>query len=168
MNAGFRGLAWLLAGATIFIAGCAHPIRAGGQSDSKTGPWSGRLAVQVEGQPSQSFSAAFELRGQAPAGELTLFTPLGGTLASLAWTPASAVLTAANGQVRQADTVEAMVMQATGSALPVAALFDWLAGNNTPVPGWQADLSQLDQGRLRAQRLEPPPAADLRLVLDPR
>jgi outer membrane lipoprotein LolB len=34
------------------------------------------------------------------------------------------------------------------------------------VAGWKADLSLLNQGRLRAQRLEPPPPADLRLVLD--
>jgi outer membrane lipoprotein LolB len=59
-----------------------------------------------------------------------------------------------------------MVEQATGASLPVAALFDWLAGVNTPVPGWEADLSQLGEGRLRAQRREPPPLADLRVVLD--
>jgi outer membrane lipoprotein LolB len=57
-------------------------------------------------------------------------------------------------------------VEATGSAIPVAALFDWLEGRNTAVPGWQADLSELGQGRLRAQRMQPPPAADLRVVLD--
>jgi outer membrane lipoprotein LolB len=34
------------------------------------------------------------------------------------------------------------------------------------VPGWQADLSGLPDGRLFAQRLMPLPTAELRLVLD--
>jgi outer membrane lipoprotein LolB len=59
-----------------------------------------------------------------------------------------------------------LVAHATGAAIPVAALFDWLRGIDTPVAGWKADLSLLSQGRLRAQRLEPPPPADLRFVLD--
>ena len=72
----------------------------------------------------------------------------------------------ANGEVRKYESVDALVTQATGSPLPVAALFDWLAGRNVPVPGWQADLSLLGEGRLRAQRISPPPVADLRVVLD--
>ena len=87
----------------------------------------------------------FELKGSARAGELTLFNPLGGTLAALAWGPGSATLRG-NGQAREFDSVDALVAHATGSAIPVAALFDWLRGTNTPVPGWQADLSQLEAG----------------------
>ncbi|HYF44056.1 MAG TPA: lipoprotein insertase outer membrane protein LolB, partial [Ramlibacter sp.] len=79
--------------------------------------------------------------------------------------PGSATLQS-GGQTRQYESVDALVAAATGSSIPVAALFDWLAGVNTPVPGWQPDLSQLAQGRLRAQRLEPPPVADLRVVLE--
>jgi outer membrane lipoprotein LolB len=160
-----RRVAWGLVFATLFIAGCAQPPRATTQFDAKTGPWSGRLALQVQDNQSQSFSAAFELRGQAAAGELTLFTPLGGTAAVLSWAPGAATLKA-NGQVRQFSSVDELVAQATGSPLPVAALFDWLGGTNVPVPGWEADLSQLGEGRLRASRLQPPPAAELRVVLD--
>ena len=156
---------WGLLFAALLIAGCASPVRAPISSDPQTGPWSGRLALQVQDQPGQSFSAAFELKGRADSGELTLYTPLGGTAAVLNWAPGSATLRS-NGQTRQFESVESLVAQATGSPIPVAALFDWLAGRNTPVPGWQADLSQLPDGRLRAQRLEPPPVADLRLVLD--
>ena len=165
MSVHCRGAAWLLAFAIAVIAGCAHPMRVGNQQDGTTGPWTGRLALQVQDDQSQSFSAAFELRGQAPAGELTLFTPLGGTAALLTWAPGSATLTT-SGQVRQFESVEALIVRATGSPLPLAALFDWLAGTNTAVAGWQADLSQLGLGRLRAQRLDPPPTADLRVVLD--
>ena len=123
------------------------------------------MALQVEDNQSQSFSAGFELKGSARAGELTLFNPLGGTLAALSWSPGSATLLG-NGEPRQFDSVDALVAHATGAAIPVAALFDWLRGTNTPVPGWQADLSQLEAGRLRAQRTQPPPPADLRVVLD--
>ena len=77
-------------------------------------------------------------------------------LAVLAWAPGSATLRT-NGPAQEFDSVEALVAHATGSALPVAALFDWLRGTNTAVAGWQADLSQLENGRLRAQRHPWPP-----------
>lgn len=147
------------------LAGCASPPRAPGPAAPVAGPWSGRLALQVQDQASQSFSASFELKGSASAGELTLFNPLGGVLGLLAWAPGAATLRA-NGQSRQFESVDAAVAHVTGSAIPVAALFDWLRGINTAVPGWRADLSQLGQGRLAAKRLEPLPEADLRVVLE--
>ena len=159
---------WRLAApllAALWLGGCATPPRPAGPSDAQAGPWIGRLALQVEDNQSQSFSAGFQLKGTAGAGELALFNPLGGTIAVLSWGPGAAVLRS-NGQAREFESVDALVAHATGSAIPVAALFDWLRGANTPVPGWQADLSQLGQGRLRAQRLQPPPPADLRVVLD--
>ena len=157
--------AWLVAIALALLTGCASPPRAPGLADSATGPWSGRLALQVQDQASQSFSASFELKGSARSGELALFGPLGGTLAVLAWSPGAATLNS-NGQARQFVSVDALVTHVTGSAIPVAALFDWLRGVDTSVPGWRADLSQLGQGRVAAKRLEPPPEADLRVVLE--
>jgi outer membrane lipoprotein LolB len=121
--------------------------------------------LQVDGSTTQSFSASFELKGSAEAGELTLFNPLGGTLARLVWQPGSAALHA-NGEVRLFGSLDALVAQATGAPLPLAALFDWLHGSNTPVPGWQANLARLDDGRLTAVRNQPEPTATLRLVLD--
>jgi outer membrane lipoprotein LolB len=160
-----RGVRWLCAFAIVVAAGCASPPRTSAPIATGSGPWSGRLALQVEENQSQSFSAAFELKGSAQAGELALQTPLGSTLALLSWAPGSATLRA-NGQTRDFESVDALVAHATGAAIPVAALFDWLRGIDTPVAGWKADLSLLSQGRLRAQRLQPPPSADLRLVLD--
>ncbi|MDB5873343.1 MAG: hypothetical protein JWQ07_2785 [Ramlibacter sp.] len=157
---------WLLALLLAFLAaGCASPPRATPTADGAAGPWSGRMALQVEGNQSQSFSAGFELKGNAQAGELTLSSPLGGTLAVLAWAPGSATLRS-GGQTREFESVDALVAHATGSAIPVAALFDWLRGTPTAVAGWQADLSLLGQGRLAARRTEPPPVADLRVALD--
>lgn len=164
MIAAIQRAAALLALAAV-LAGCAVPLKPDDPANPQAGPWSGRLALQVQDQPDQSFSAGFELRGQASAGELMLFTPLGGTAAQLKWTPGAAMLTT-GGQTRQFESLEALVLQATGSPIPVAALFDWLAARNTPVEGWEADLTQLPQGRLFARRIAPPPLADLRVALD--
>jgi outer membrane lipoprotein LolB len=156
---------WLLACVVFLAAGCATPPRTPAGADATTGPWSGRLALEVEESQRQSFSASFELKGNPAAGELALHSPLGGTLAVLAWAPGSAKLRT-NGQARDFESVDALVTHATGAAIPVAALFDWLRGIDTPVRGWRADLSLLGQGRLRAERIEPPPRADLRVILD--
>ncbi len=161
-----RALAPALMGVVLMAAGCATPPpQANPPAISAAGPWSGRLALQVEGNQSQSFSAGFELKGDAGAGELTLTSPLGGTLAILTWAPSSATLRS-GGQTRQFASVDALVASATGSNIPVGALFDWLRGTNTPAPGWTADLSLLAQGRLSARRSQPQPEADLRIALE--
>jgi outer membrane lipoprotein LolB len=147
------------------LAGCASPPRADRTAETAGTTWSGRLALQVEDRPSESFSAGFELKGSADAGELKLVSPLGGTLGLLTWQPGAAMLRS-GAQVRQFDSVESLVAHVTGSAIPVAALFDWLRGVDTAVPGWRADLSQVAQGRVTARRVEPPPQADLRVVFE--
>lgn len=148
-------------GVPALLAGCAAPARA-----PVTGArWSGRLALQVEGDAQSSFSAGFDLRGSPREGELELTTPLGSVAALLQWSPGRARLWAPGQPDRSAGSLDELVTQATGAPLPVAALFDWLDGIPTPADGWQADLSQREQGRLRARRLTAP-AADLRLVLE--
>lgn len=157
----------MVLGMALAMAGCAQPPRqpdlAGGATASS---WSGRLALQVESEPQQYSSAAFELKGNAANGELSLFTPLGGTLAVMAWAPGSATLRTSSNETRSFDSLDTLVTQATGTAVPVAALFDWLAGTNTPVAGWQADLSRLTEGRIAAKRNTPLPPVQLRIVLD--
>ena len=155
---------WLLAGAVALVSGCATAPRPP-SAVADNGPWSGRLALQVKDNASQSFAAMFELKGSADAGELTLTSPLGGVLAILAWAPGAATLRS-NGQTRSFPSVDALVTQATGAAIPVAALFDWLRGRETQVPGWRANLSQLAEGRISAVRHDPAPEADLRVALD--
>lgn len=127
--------------------------------------WRGRLALRVDSEPPQAFSAGFELSGQATQGELRLYSPLGTVLAELRWTPRSATL-ARNGETQQFDSLDALATQATGAALPVAALFEWLTGVQTTADGWLADLSQLEAGRLTAQRTQPAPTTELRLLLE--
>ena len=69
-------------------------------------------------------------------------------------------------QSQSAGTLDELVEQATGTALPVTALFDWLNNRPAEVVGWQADLSQLGQGRLQLRRTAPLPVVELRLKLD--
>jgi outer membrane lipoprotein LolB len=149
----------------LVLAGCATPPKPAGPADAQNGPWSGRLALQVQDKPGESFSAGFELKGNARAGELMLYSPLGGTLAQLTWVAGAATLRTGN-DTRQFPSVDSLVAHVTGTPIPVAALFDWLRGTATQVPGWRPDLTQLGQGRLFAKRLEPRPEADLRLVLE--
>ena len=117
------------------------------------------------GQQAQSFSAGFELRGAPKEGELRLFNPLGGLLAILSWTPGKATLRSGS-DFREAESLEQLAQEVTGAPLPVTALFDWLRGVATPVAGWAADVSRVAEGRLHAQRNDPPPQADLRLVFE--
>ena len=153
----FLGLALALA----LLAGCATPPKPPAEPGVQA--WSGRLALTVEG--AQPFSAGFELKGAPQAGELTLFTPLGGTAGVLAWAPGSASLRTDKG-VRQFASLDELATEVTGAPLPIAALFDWLDGRATAIPGWQVDVSQVAQGRLRAQRTAPPPLADLRVAFE--
>jgi outer membrane lipoprotein LolB len=124
-----------------------------------------RLDAEPPQSPEQSFAAGFELTGNAQAGELTLFTPLGTTAAALSWSAQTAILRS-DGTVRQFESLDALIKQAVGTEVPVTALFAWLAGDSMTVAGWSADLSQYGSGRITARRTQSGPPAELRLVLE--
>lgn len=147
------------------LAGCATPPPTSPASALPAAYWRGRLALRVETPEPTSYFANFELSGQARAGELLLSTPLGTTLAQLRWSPQIALLRS-NGETRAFDSLDALAAEATGTAIPIAALFQWLQGQPAQADGWRADLSQLDEGRLVARREQPAPAAELRLILE--
>ena len=163
--------------AILLIASCAYPTRARGPNDAETALWRGRLALRVasDGQPApgesgaptpaQSFSASFELTGNAQTGGLLLFSPLGTTVAELSWTTQTATMLA-NGETRSFSSLAELLKQATGTEIPVASLFAWLAGDNAATPGWLADVSQYSLGRVVARRSDPLPAVELRLIIE--
>lgn len=127
--------------------------------------WSGRLSLRIDSEPVQTFAALFELRGRPHAGELVLTTPIGSTLAKLRWSADEAILQ--NGsEIRRYPSVDALIEAATGAAIPVDALFAWLAGREAQVSGWKPDLSQVARGRLQALREDPLPRADLRIIFE--
>lgn len=163
---------WLAAaGACAVLLGCATPAPPPASTAVPTAEqaqrWSGRLALQVEDAPSQSFYASFELSGNASTGSLTLLTPIGSTVALLQWSPGNASLQqGAKVQPQRFASLDELAARATGTPIPVAALFDWLSGTSSPVPGWTADLSAQADGRIVATRQQPLPVATLRVVLD--
>jgi outer membrane lipoprotein LolB len=72
-------------------------------------------------------SAGFSLDGDARQGELNLFSPLGTTLATLQWNPATTQWLQ-GGQHRRYDSMAHLTEETTGAALPMDAMFDWLQG----------------------------------------
>jgi outer membrane lipoprotein LolB len=157
--AGFASLA------PVLLAACAQPPRA----DPRPGEfafWRGRLALRVENDENTAFFANFELSGSPHSGELRLSNSLGTTLAQLQWDGRRALLRS-NGQARAFDSLDALATEATGTSIPIAALFLWLQGQAAAADGWWVDLTQLETGRLLARRREPAPVTELRLVLEP-
>ena len=153
---------WLL----VLLTACVTPtpIRPVAQAPFDK-QWQGRLSVTVQSDPPRNMSAGFSLDGDARQGELNLFSPLGTTLATLQWNPATTQWLQGS-QQRRYDSMAHLTEETTGAALPMDAMFDWLQGKATASPGWQADLSALNQGTLIARRLSPEPLVVLRIKLD--
>ena len=160
-----RRLCTALASATLaLLGGCTTPQRqliptAG------TGYWSGRMSVQVQSAPPQTTSGSFELSGNPRQGELVLLNPLGNIVARVHWTAEQASVTQGN-TVREKASLDELTQELLGTSLPIAALFDWLQGRNTPAQGWQAELDAFSDGKVTAQRTSPLPEASLRIVLE--
>ena len=151
--------------AVFLIAGCAVNSGSGDALQPHGAQWQGRLMLKVQSDPIQAFSADFDLQGDAQAGSLTFFTPLGSTAARLDWNGQGAQLQT-TGEPQQFESLEALTLQTIGTVLPMASLFEWLKGMDPVTPGWRADLRDLSSGRLHAQRLAPEIPADLKIILD--
>lgn len=151
--------------AMLLIAGCAHSARAKSINDAENRVWAGRIGLQIRSEPPQAFFAGFELRGKPEQGQLTLTSPVGSVLGILRWSAVDAQLES-GGDTKRFSSVDALLLQTTGAAVPVTALFDWLEGRNTSLNGWTADLSRQSSGHITARRSDPAPEADLRIVLD--
>lgn len=159
-----RGCAMGAMGAVLLLTGCATSAPTVPVDGSPF--WSGRLALTVDSDPPQSFSAGFDLRGTPQAGELQLNSPLGNALATVRWTPDSAELLQGD-KVTRRPTLDALTTELGGQALPVTALFSWLRGRVAGASGWQADLSRQATGHIVARRSQPLPTAELRIVFHP-
>ena len=154
----------LLGACLAWLTACVQLPQASGSRADKA-VWSGRLSLQVHSEPAQSFTGSFELRGSPASGELVLNSPLGNTLLAARWSPVEAVLYS-SGQARSFSSIDALIEQSTGAALPVAALFDWVDGKATSLNGWTADLQKQAEGRISARRSSPLPQTELRIILD--
>ena len=157
-----RWMGWLVLCA-LWLAGCAQPMPSAPVEENS---WNGRIALQIDGQASQSFSAMFELRGTAQAGGLVLLSPFGNRIAQLDWKDGHAQLVSGQ-DTRTSDSLDTLLQDVTGTRIPVTALFSWLKGTQASATGWQADLTGLADGRLTARRDDPQPTATLRIALTP-
>ena len=127
--------------------------------------WQGRMSLTVHQTPVQYVSAAFELEGNANEGELTLFSPLGHASLVLRWSPGLAEWLQ-NGKTRSFASLSEMTQAATGTDLPLTALFEWLAGRDLAVPGWTIERTG-PTGPWSAKRHLPEPAVTLMVSPSP-
>ena len=127
--------------------------------------WQGRMSLTVHQTPVQHVSAAFELEGNATEGELTLFSPLGHASLVLRWSPGLAEWLQ-NGKTRSFASLSEMTQAATGTDLPLTALFEWLAGRDLAVPGWTIERTG-PTGPWSAKRHLPEPAVTLMVSPSP-
>ena len=153
----------------LLLAGCALPPKTV-SLEGASSYWRGRLAIRVDadegnGFPARSISAGFELTGNANEGGLTLYTPIGGTAAVLAWSQHDASLVTSS-DVRHFSSLATLIEQAVGTDVPVKALFAWLAGTAASANDWTADLTEQPNGRITAKRTASHPSAELRIILD--
>lgn len=177
-------LAAPLLGLALLLGGCAAltPPDTGRPGATATALRSGRLAVQVSGDASRSFSSGFELEGDAQAGRLTLISPIGLPLGRAQWRPGEVLLDSAGTTQRFGD-LDTMMEALVGDALPLAALFDWIDGrpwsgaSSRPLSeadgapgfrqlGWSVRTGRLPEGLLLAERRLPAPTVTVRLRLD--
>ena len=153
--------------------------------------YAGRLAVRTDaapGLPARSVSGQFELSGNASSGQLVLTSPLGTTVARARWSDPvgaqgspSKIELEADGGTTHYSTLEDMMQRAIGDQLPLAAMFDWLAGRPWPAApvqraadgksfdqlGWHVDIAQFAGNQLLdAQRPQPAPTLHVRVKLD--
>ena len=159
----------LALGLALALTGCSTPHIPKPDPASSSGmAWSGRMGLQVQDplEQEQSFSASFHLQGSPEQGSLDVFNPLGSQIAKLQWQPGAALLQQGD-RITQSDSLQELLRQSLGTALPVQALFSWLQGHNASAEGWQVDLSRHSEGRITAQRITPLPLATLRVVLQP-
>ena len=96
----------------------------------------GRLNVvyQKDDKP-ESATVNFNWQQTAQRTDVTLYSPVGSTLATIAVTPQQAVLTQSGKAPRSAPDVDALSAQLLGWSLPVSGLRDWLQGHAVGADG---------------------------------
>ncbi|MEF2269352.1 outer membrane lipoprotein LolB [Janthinobacterium sp. LS2A] len=96
----------------------------------------GRLNVvyQKDDKP-ESATVNFNWQQTAQRTDVTLYSPVGSTLATIVVTPQQAVLTQSGKAPRSAPDVDALSAQLLGWSLPVSGLRDWLQGHAVGADG---------------------------------
>ena len=134
---------------------------------AQTGHWEGRLQLKILNKKPEQFSATFMLEGTAEEGELTIYSPIGTTVALASWNPQGATLTEGS-QKHSFTSMDSLTEKLTGASLPLPSLMAWLNNDGPAVSGWEIRAESPTSGRrLFARRLQPLPQLQLALILDP-
>lgn len=172
--------------AVVALAGCAAVAPPSAAPDPLARSYAGRLAVRVEGDDARSFTAGFDLQGTDTRGQLALLSPIGTQVGRAVWQPGSVRWQSADGD-RQFDNLDALAEELLGEVVPLAALFDWMAGRpwaglpSRPLStaegdsaqtgfrqlGWDVQTGRVADGVIVAQRRLPAPTLTVRIKLDP-
>jgi len=164
---GFASVACFALVSLLLSTGCSTPPRAtpdalAAQSQIREG----RLFLRVDSDPPSITQADISLQGTAQAGQLTLYGPLGITHGQLRWSPGEAVWSRGQEQ-RRFHSLDALLTQTLGTALPVPAVFAWLEGRAIAIEGWELISLPAPDQPLVARRRHPAPTLELRLRLTP-
>ena len=160
---------WLLSALLCFaVAGCGvFSFKNKNTALAQTGNWEGRLNLKILSKPPEQFSANFTLQGTPALGELTVYSPIGTTLAVASWDSNGAVLSEGSNKQSFAS-MDALTKHVTGASLPLQSLMSWLNSDGATLDGWEVRSEDQPGGRrLFAKRLTPLPQLQLTLVLDP-
>ncbi|WP_293996795.1 outer membrane lipoprotein LolB [Sphaerotilus sp.] len=180
-----RRTPWLSALTLAVLAGCATVVPPTVAPDPLARSYAGRLAVKVEGDDARSFTAGFDLQGTDTRGQLALTSPIGTQVGRAVWQPGAVLWQSADGD-RRFDNLDALAEEMLGEAVPLAALFDWMAGRpwlalpSRPLTaadgvgaeagfrqlGWTVQTGRVADGVIVAQRRLPAPTLTVRIKLD--
>ncbi|NBX61414.1 MAG: hypothetical protein EBT67_03110 [Betaproteobacteria bacterium] len=163
-----RSTALVLLSLALLLSGCSLFFNKAKVSPiAKQGHWEGRLQLRILQEKPEQFSFNFDLQGTADTGELTIYSPLGSTVAVATWSPNGAELTEGNKQTHF-ESMEDLTMRLTGAALPLPTLMAWLNSDGPALDGWQIKSETVRASRrIYAQRFQPTPPLQLTLLLDP-
>lgn len=150
----------LLSGCSIF----SSPVKQ--TSIAPVPHWEGRLQIRVLLANPELFSANFDLQGSPQSGELTIYSPIGTTLAVASWSDHEALLRQGTTEKHFAN-MEDLTKQMTGTHLPLPPLMSWLDADGEPIKGWDIRSENLPSGRrIYAQRNHPSPPLQLTLLIN--
>ena len=98
---------------------------------------------------------------------MTIYSPIGTTLAVASWNADGATLS--EGSKKQSfASMEALTRAVTGANLPMSTLMTWLNADGESLNGWEIRSETPASGRrLFAKRISPLPELQLTLILDP-
>ncbi len=171
--------------AALWLAACTQAVRV----DTQSAPFAdsdfavaGRLSAR---HGDDALTGSFDWRHRQDADAITLSSPLGQVMATLARSDGAVSMTLADGRRAQADTFEALTAQAFGVPLPVSGLTYWIRGqphagaafaverdaasraNVLRQDGWEIVYSYADDTALLPRRLTLAyPGIDMRVVVD--